>query len=201
MGLGVEKFEGWRNVDDGYSWAPSHVPYVVEEYLRSTEYGAAEWYRMTTLFPFDEDEPRPGYIWRSRNDLKDTRVQTDILGGAYCVTHKHTPYVGPTEKGMAIDPRSGEKQPLDPKVEKALSTAIDQQKKMHMNLGKELHSIGWDVMILGEDPYFLEFNINNGFFAADHSLEELEIMARYYSTQFHARLRSQLLDFDPETQE
>jgi hypothetical protein len=197
MGLGVEKFEGWENVDDGLTWAPSGVPYVLEELLRSTEYEAAEWYRMTTLFAFDEAEPKPGYIWRCRNSKTDTRVQTDIIGGAYCVTNKHTPYVGPTEKGVT-DPRTGHREPLDPDVEKALSKAVDQQKKMHMNLGKELHSTGWDVMIVGKDPYFLEFNINNGFFCADHSLEELEIMAKYYSSQFHARLHGQLLNFDPD---
>merc|ERR1719420_667784 len=98
---------------------------------------------------------------------------------------------------MTFDPRTGKKWPLDPKVEKALTKAIEQQKKMHLNLGKELHSIGWDVMVIEDEPYFLEFNINNGFFCADHSLEELEIMAKYYSTQFFARLPSQLLNFDP----
>jgi hypothetical protein len=197
MGLGVEKFESWEDVDDGLTWAPSSVPYVLEEMLRSTEYDHSEWYRMTTLFAFDEAEPKPGYIWRMRNGKRDNRVQTDIIGGAYCVTNKHTPYVGPTEKGMVVDPRTGHVEPLDADVEKALSKAIDQQKKMHVNLGKELHSIGWDVMIVGGEPYFLEFNINNGFFVADHSMEELEIMATYYSTQFHARLRRQLIDFDP----
>jgi len=200
MGLGVEKFESWDDVDDGETWAPSPVPYVLEELLRSTEHEASEWYRMTSLYPFDEDEPKPGYIWRARNNKDDKRVQTDIIGGAYFIT-KYKPYVGPTEKGMVVDPRTGEKWPMNPKVEKALTKAIEQQMVMHKSLGKELHSIGWDVMIVGDEPYFLEFNINNGFFCADHSLEELEIMTNYYSTQFHARLPGQLINFDPYADE
>ena len=49
--------------------------------------------------------------------------------------------------GMAYDTRKETKAPLDPDVDKALSHAIDLQLKMHENLGKELHSIGWDVMV------------------------------------------------------
>ncbi len=43
-------------------------------------------------------------------------MQTDILGGAYCVTEKYTPFIGPTEGGISFDPRTGVKKPLDPKV-------------------------------------------------------------------------------------
>jgi len=43
MGLGVERFESWDNVDDGETWAPSTVPYVLEEFIQSTEYKEAEW--------------------------------------------------------------------------------------------------------------------------------------------------------------
>lgn len=197
MGLGVEKFEGWEQVDDGKEWAPSAVPYVLEEFIQSTEYEASEWYRMTTLWEYNEAEPKPGYIWRTRNKKGDTRVQTDIIGGAYCITTKHKPFVGPADKGTSIDPRTGKKQPLDKKVEVALTTAIDQQLKMHKNLGQELHSIGWDVMIVDDTPLFIEFNINNGFFCCDHSMDELELMADYYSRNFHGRLAKQLLDFDP----
>ena len=49
--------------------------------------------------------------------------------------------------GLAYDTRKGTNAPLDPDVDKALSKAIDLQLKMHENLGKELHSIGWDVMV------------------------------------------------------
>jgi hypothetical protein len=203
MGLGVEHFgdDGWENIDDGKTWAPSEVPFVLEEMLQSTEYEASEWYRMTSLYPFDEDEPKPGYTWRTRNEKGDPRVQTDILGGAYCMTSKYTPYVGPKDKSMVVDPRTGKKTPIDAKVEVALTKAIDLQKKMHKNLGKELHSIGWDVMIVGDEPYFIEFNINNGFFVADHSMDELELMAEYYSREFFARLPSQLINFDPYAEE
>merc|ERR1719181_661376 len=171
---------------------------------------------MTSLWSFDEPSPKPGYIWRTRNAKGDPRVQTDILGGgvaldgsstgnrtggAYCVTTKHTPFVGPRDKGMAIDPRTGEKRKLHPKVEKALTRAIDLQMIMHKALGQELHSIGWDVMVREDEPLFIEFNINNGFFVGDHSLEELELMTAFYGREYQARLPKQLLNFDPEEEE
>lgn len=200
MGLGVEKFTSWEQMDDGKTWAPSQVPYVIEEFIQSTEYEAAEWYRMTTLWDFDEEAPKPGYIWRTRNKRGDPRVQTDILGGAYLVTSKFTPFVGPIQKSSVHDPRTGKTSPIDATVEKALTKAIEMQLKMHRNLGKELHSIGWDVMIREDTPIFIEFNINNGFFAADHSLPELEQMAAFYSKNYFARLPGQLLNFDPEAE-
>ena len=39
-------------------------------------------------------------------------------------------------------------------------------------------SIGWDVMVEGDQPIFIEFNINNGFFACDHTVDELYQMVR-----------------------
>lgn len=197
MGLGVESFEGWEKMDDGKEWAPSTVPYVLEEGLQSTECSTAEWYRMTSLWDYSEAEPKPGYIWRTRNKKGDARWQTDIIGGAYCITSKYTPFVGPTDKGKVIDPRTNETRPLDKKVEAALTRGIELQIKMHKNLGKELHSIGWDVMVVEDKPYFIEFNINNGFFICDHSLEEVELMADFYSRNFHARIGEQLLNFNP----
>jgi len=197
MGLGVEKFTGWEKMDDGVEWAPSSVPYVIEELIRSTEHEASEWYRMTTLWAYDEAVPKPGYCWRTRNKKGDDRVQTDILGGCYCVTSAYAPYVGPDGKGTVSDPRTGKTWPLDAKVERALTRAIGLQLKMHKNLGKELHSVGWDIMVVEDEPIFIEFNINNGFFAADHSMDELETMADFYSRQFFARLPGQLLHFDP----
>jgi hypothetical protein len=198
MGLGVEKFAGWEQMDDGKEWAPSSVPYVIEEKIQSTEYEAAEWYRMTTLWDFDEAKPKPGYIWQHRNDKTDTRIQTDIIGGQCCVTSKFTPFVGPTEKGMAHDTRGGKMAALDKQVDAALRRAIELQLKMHENLGKELHSIGWDVMVQNGEPIFIEFNINNGFYVADHSMSELETMAEFYSRNFLARLPHQLINFDPD---
>eukprot|EP00747_Dinoflagellata_sp_TGD_P183201 gnl/TRDRNA2_/TRDRNA2_37922_c0_seq1.p1 gnl/TRDRNA2_/TRDRNA2_37922_c0~~gnl/TRDRNA2_/TRDRNA2_37922_c0_seq1.p1 ORF type:complete len:462 (-),score=70.55 gnl/TRDRNA2_/TRDRNA2_37922_c0_seq1:201-1586(-) len=197
MGLGVEKFEGWENVDDGKTWAPSPVPYVLEEFIQSTEYEASEWYRMTTLWSHDEAEPKSGYIWRTRNQKGDPRIQTDIIGGAYCITNKYKPFVGSSDPGMCVDPRTGKKEPLHPKVEKALTRAIDLMIPMHKNLGHELHSIGWDVMIVEDQPIFLEFNVNNGFFLCDHTLEEAEQMVAFYSREFFARLPRQLINFDP----
>jgi len=197
MGLGVEAFTGWEHMDDGTSWAPSSVPYVIEEFIQSTEYEAAEWYRMTTLWDFEEESPKPGYIWRTRNKKGDPRVQTDILGGAYCVTAKYEPFVGPRQS-QVVDPRTGRTSAIDSKVEKALTDAIGMQLRMHKNLGKELHSIGWDVMIVEDKPIFIEFNINNGFFAADHSMDELEVMAAFYSKNYFARLPGQLLNFDAD---
>jgi len=176
------------------------VPYVIEEFIQSTEYEAAEWYRMTTLWDFEEEAPKPGYTWRTRNKKGDPRVQTDILGGAYLVTEKFTPFVGPATKSTVTDPRTGKTQPIDPKVETALTRAIEHQLKMHKNLGKELHSIGWDVMIVEDKPLFIEFNINNGFFVGDHAMDELEQMAAFYSKNFFARLPGQLLNFDPEAE-
>ena len=67
---------------------------------------------------------------------------------------------------------------LPAKVDEALATAIGLQIKMHKSLGKELHSIGWDVMVVGGNPIFIEFNINNGFFACDHTVDELYQMVR-----------------------
>merc|ERR1719262_137068 len=96
---------------------------------------------------------------------------------------------------MAFDTRKGTKAPLDPKVDRALCRAIELQLKMHKNLGKELHSIGWDVMVREDVPVFIEFNINNGFYVADHSMPELETMAEFYSRNFFARLPSQLINF------
>ena len=43
---------------------------------------------MPTLWEYGEDSPKLGYIWRTRNDPSDSRVQTDIIGGAYCLPSK-----------------------------------------------------------------------------------------------------------------
>jgi len=175
MGLGVEWFTGWQNESPtgrkdgspGKDWAPSADPYIIEEAIVSTENkGLGEWYRMVTLWAYDEEAPKHSYVWRMRNSKGDNRVQTDIMGGARCVTSTYEPYIGSFDKGMEVDPRQSPpaKTPLDPKVHTALTTAIGLQLKMHQNLGKELWSIGWDVMIRNDEPVFLEFNINNGFF-------------------------------------
>lgn len=193
MSLGVEHFT-WEGVDKP-GWAPLDVPYVIEEFIQSSEYEAAEWYRMTTLWEYDKSEPMTGYCWRTRNEKGDARVQTDIIGGAYCVT-KHKPFVGPTTPGLWTDPRTGKSGPLDPQVEMALTKACELQKQMHKVLGKELYSIGWDVMVRDDVPLFIEFNINNGFYVADHSIAEVSQMIAYYEKQFNARLGPQLLNFD-----
>jgi len=43
---------------------------------------------------------------------------------------------------------------------------------------------------------FIEFNINHGFFCADHNVDELYQMVAFYAAQFEHRLRPQLLEFD-----
>eukprot|EP00501_MAST-03F_sp_TOSAG23-6_P000426 GSMAST32.ASY1.ANO1.438.1 assembled CDS len=91
-----------------------------------------------------------------RNSKNDNRVQTDILGGVYCITE------WPTYKGMSVNPRTGEKKPLLPAVHIALKKAVGLAIKMHRNLGKEIFSVGWDLLIRGSEPVFIEFNINNG---------------------------------------
>merc|ERR1711971_194463 len=208
MGLGVEWFTGWDKesatgrVDGspGTDWAPSDDPYIIEEAIVSTENkGLGEWYRCVTLWAYDEPSPKHSYIWRMRNSKGDNRVQTDILGGARCVTSEYEPYIGSFDKGMAVDPRQfpATKQPLDPKVHTALTKAISLQIKMHKNLGKELWSIGWDVMIRDDEPVFLEFNINNGFFVADHPLEEVYQMCDFFEREFDQRVGHQLSNFDP----
>lgn len=206
MGLGVEWFTTWqgeaaqptKDGQPGAGWAPSDDPYIIEELIVSTEHKLGEWYRMVTLWAYDEPAPKHSYIWRMRNGAGDLRVQTDIIGGALCCTEKYEPYIGPWAKGMAVDPRKGyTKVPLDKKVHTALTNAVDLQLKMHRNLGKELWSIGWDVMIREDEPVFLEFNINNGFFIADHSLEECNKMCDFFSAQFDARIQHQLLNFNP----
>ena len=208
MGLGVEHFTGWEGEDmqdkEGAwmepsfrGWAPGADPYVVEEMIQSTEYDYSEWYRCTTLWAHDEDAPKPGYIWRMRNPKGDKRVQTDILGGAYCVTKKYRPFIGPTEGGFSFDPRTGKRAVLDKKVEAALTKGIALMRKMHANLGKELYSIGWDVLVREDTPIFIEFNINNGFFVADHSVEECEQMHAFFHREFNARLTTQLKEHDP----
>lgn len=152
---------------------------------------------MQTIWAHDEASPKTSYVWRTRNKKGDDRVQTDIIGGAYCITAKYTPFVGPKQGSSVVDPRTGESWPLDPKVERALTRAISLQMEMHKTLGQELYTIGWDVMVRGDEPVFIEFNINNGFFVADHTVDELYQMAGYYEREFNARLRRQLLDFDP----
>ena len=41
------------------------------------------------------------------------------------------------------------------------------------------------------------FNVNNGFYVADHTLEEVHQMTDFYGRNFRARIREQLTDFDP----
>jgi hypothetical protein len=198
MGLGVEHFTSFDNHDGGKSeFAPSSDPYLIEEHIQSTEYHSSEWYRCTTLWDHRSDSPMPGYIWRMRNQKGDDRVQTDILDGENVVTTKYKPFLGHKTGGESYNPRTGEVLKLDPKVHTALTTGIEQALRMHANLGKELYSIGWDIMIRDDIPYFIEFNINNGFFLADHCIEECEQMADYFLEQFNARKKAQLLDFDP----
>merc|ERR1711920_1191479 len=155
--------------------------------------------RMVTLWAYDEEGPKHSYVWRMRNAKGDNRVQTDILGGARCVSSEYEPYIGSFDKGMAVDPRQfpATKVKLDDKVHKALTTAISLQLKMHKNLGKELWSIGWDVMIRNDEPVFLEFNINNGFFVADHPIEEVYKMCDFFEAEFDKRVGIQLINFDP----
>ena len=143
-------------------WAPSADPYIIEEFLRSTDAPAAEWFRMPTLWPHDSDAPRPSYFWRARNDTADARVQTDIIGGQYCVPTGVDTFVGPKAYGTVFDPRTGEESALDADVDTALAGAAAAAVQMHRSLGKELYSIGWDVMVVGDVAYFIEFNINNG---------------------------------------
>ena len=45
------------------------------------------------------------------------------------------------------------------------------------------------------------FNINNGFFVADHSVEECQQMHDFFYREFNARIDAQLLDFDPYAEE
>jgi len=174
---------------------------LIEEFIQSTEHPLAEWYRCTTLWAHDEAAPKTGYIWRMRNAKGDTRVQTDIMGGAYCVTSAYEPFIGPKRGGFSFEPRKGESLPLDPKVHAALTTGIGQMVKMHTSLGRELYSIGWDVLIVEDVPVFIEFNIGNGFYVADHTVEECEQMSNFFSREFHARLGAQLLNFDPSAPE
>jgi hypothetical protein len=121
-------------------------------------------YRCTTLWAHDEASPKSGYIWRMRNPKGDYRVQTDIMGGAYCVTTKHTPFIGPKEGGRSYDPRTGESVRLDDNVHTALCAGIDQMVAMHANLGAEIYSVGWDLLVVNATPVFIEFNIGNGFY-------------------------------------
>jgi hypothetical protein len=51
--------------------------------------------------------------------------------------------------------------------------------------------------VRGDEPIFIEFNINNGFYCADHSVDELYQMVNFYRRQFFKRLGPQLLNFDP----
>ena len=46
--------------------------------------------------------------------------------------------------------------PLDPDVDTALTAAIGLMRKMHTSLGKELYSIGWDVLVRDKTPIFIE---------------------------------------------
>ena len=205
----------------------SEHPYVLEEKLVSTEYKAAsEWYRCTTLWSWDEEtaeaslnfggiepaakddkpastRPRSGYIWRTRNDPGDSRIQTDIIGGAYCTVSYDEelargdedadtmiPFIGHKTPGTVFDPRTNKEEPLDPKTDRALKKALKLMVKMHRSLGRNLWSIGWDVMVVGDEPSFIEFNINNGFFVADHTIAELYQMTNFYAAELDARLKA-----------
>ena len=48
MGLGVEKFESWDGMDSA-GWAPSSVPYVIEEFIQSSEYDVSAPVRLFDL--------------------------------------------------------------------------------------------------------------------------------------------------------
>ena len=180
MSLGVEHFTGWQDSEKEEQgqeepWAPSADPYVIEEFLRSTDAPAAEWFRMPTLWPHDAESPRPSYYWRARNASTDARVQTDIIGGQYCVPTGVDTFVGPKAYGTVFDPRTGEESTLDADVDKALARAAVAAVQMHKTLGKELYSIGWDLMVVGDVAYFIEFNVNNGcaFSLLRHSVRAL----------------------------
>lgn len=231
MGLGVEKFVALPNAKevnyfDPQTWCSPSVehPYVLEEKLLSTEYEAgSEWYRCTTLWSWDEESaqasmnfggivnsdrktkktrPRSGYIWRTRNEPGDDRIQTDIIGGAYCVVSYDTefeeahddgamiPFVGHKTPGTVYDPRTKKEELLDPQTDKALKKALKLMVKMHRSLGRNLWSVGWDVMVRGDEALFIEFNINNGFFVADHTIAELYQMTNFYAVEMDARLKA-----------
>ena len=59
-----------------YHLSRCSVPYCIEEYIRSTEYERSEWYRMSSLWDNDSEGPMLGYIWRTRNEPGDERIQT-----------------------------------------------------------------------------------------------------------------------------
>jgi len=145
MGLGVEHFTPLETTSSSPQYgraAPGPEPYVLEEFVKSTEYReASEWYRMQTVWDFEDSAPKPGYTWRTRNEPGDARVQTNIIGGAYCVTAAYTPFVGPKTGSKVVDPRSGTVEDLHKDVEAALTRAIALQLEMHKVLGKELYRI------------------------------------------------------------
>lgn len=43
-------------------------------------------------------------------------------------------------------------------------------------------------MVVDNVPVFIEFNLNNGFFVADHSVEEVRQMIQFYKEQFNKRV-------------
>lgn len=213
MGLGVEKcnYLGDQAMASEKNLAPGPEPYLIEEKIISSEYlAASEWYRMSTMWSLEWEEPRPGYCWRTRNTPGDPRVQTNIIGGAHCVTG-FDPWVGPNKTPHSVyDPRTEKMEKIHPGVEKALERAIQLQLKMHKVLGQGLWSVGWDVMVRKKqdaitginiepsaadshdnwEPIFIEFNVNNGFFLCDHTLGEIEQMAGFYANEITLRKNS-----------
>ena len=52
---GVEDFGamgGWEGVDNGVDWAPSHVPYIIEELIDSTEWNREPFFFRSCRPPF-----------------------------------------------------------------------------------------------------------------------------------------------------
>ena len=177
---------------------PSKAVYFLVEQVMPGFHNRAEWFRISTLWPFDDSVPKFGYCWRTHNNPTDTRVQTDIIGGhAVLLKGGPRPFVGTYADYGQDESNPGHHGFYDwaenkwhdaSKYRDALLQAYDYALKMHREIGKELPNIGWDVMVRESGPVFLEFNINNGFLITDHGVDQCERMIQYVEDEYDKRI-------------
>ena len=184
MGLGIKSCYDVNN-------PPSDAYYMLVEKIQAKYYKKAEWFRICTIWRYENDEPELGYCWRTYNDLNDNRVNTDIIGGDIILLDNYKSFINKSDYNINCNGFYDKKNNIildSNNYNVYLISAFNKCCNMHKQLGKELSNIGWDIMINEKGVIFLELNINNGFLVSDHGIDQCNKMIKFYKEEYNKRV-------------